>query len=192
MRKTGGSDLDLYLVCSGPVANLPNRLYENDGKGNFHMVGDMGGASGSMRGRGDAVVTADYDLDGFLDLFVLNGAGPAPFGYDGPHQLFHNSGNENHWIEIDLEGVKSNRDGIGAKVELETTGTVQVRGQGGGMHCYSQNHQRIHFGLGSNKMVDRITVFWPSGIVQHLKDVVADQIITIRESAEINRTASVR
>jgi hypothetical protein len=175
-------DLDLYLVCAGPVANLPNRLYENDGKGNFQMVQDAGGATGSLRGRGDAVVTADYDLDGFLDLFVLNGAGPAPFSYDGPHQLFHNSGNNNHWIEIDLEGVTSNRDGIGAKVELETGGVTQVRGQGGGMHCYSQNHQRIHFGLGPNKVVDKITVHWPSGLVQHVTNIAGDRIIKIKES----------
>jgi hypothetical protein len=176
-------DLDLYLVCSGPVANLPNRLYENDGKGNFYMVQEAGGAAGSLRGRGDAVVTADYDLDGFLDLFVLNGAGLAPFGYDGPHQLFRNSGNDNHWIEIDLQGVTSNRDGIGAKVELETGGVTQVRDQGGGMHCYSQNHQRIHFGLGSNKAVDRITVYWPSGIVQHVTKFAGDRVITIKESS---------
>ena len=77
------------MVCAGSVENLPNRLYENDGEGNFRMIPHAGGAAGSKSGRGDAVVAADYDRDGFLDLFVTNGAGPAPFGYDGPHQLFH-------------------------------------------------------------------------------------------------------
>jgi hypothetical protein len=176
-------DLDLYLVCAGPVENLPNRLYENDGKGNFRLVPDAGGASGSSLGRGDVVVTADYNGDGFLDLFVTNGAGLEPFGH-GPHQLFHNLGNGHHWLEIDLDGVVSNRDGIGASVELEAGGVVQRREQQGGMHGYAQNHQRLHFGLAHNTNVGWLRVRWPSGRVQRITDVQADQIIRIRESAE--------
>ena len=175
-------DVDLYLVCTGPIENLPNRLYENDGKGNFRMVPDAGGAAGSKLGRGDVVAVADYDRDGFLDLFVTNGADPSsPFVDDGPHQLFRNQGNGNHWIEIDLEGTVSNRDGIGASVVIEAGGVVQIRGQGGGMHRFTQDHQRIHFGLGKHKNVDRLTIRWPSGIVQHLENVAAGQILTISE-----------
>ena len=176
-------DLDLYLICAGIVENLPTRLYENDGKGNFRMVPDAGGASGSMTGRGDAVVTADYDRDGFLDLFVTNGAGLEPFG-NGPHQLFRNLGNGNHWLEIDLEGVISNRDGIGASVELEAGGVVQSREQRGGMHGYAQNHQRMHFGLAHNTKVGWLRIRWPSGRVQRITDVQADQILRVRESAD--------
>jgi hypothetical protein len=176
-------DLDLYLVCAGAIENIPNRLYENDAKGNFRMVPNAGGASGSMTGRGDAVVTADYDGDGFLDLFVTNGAGLEPFA-NGPHQLFRNRGNGNHWLEIELEGVISNRNGIGASVELEAGGVVQRREQRGGMHGYSQNHQRLHFGLAHNKKVDWIVVRWASGRVQRITDVQADQILRIREPAD--------
>jgi ASPIC and UnbV/FG-GAP-like repeat len=176
-------DIDLYLVCTGPIENLPNRLYENDGKGNFTLVPDAGGAAGSKLGRGDVVAIADYDRDGFLDLFVTNGADPSsPFVDEGPHQLFRNQGNGNHWIEIDLEGTVSNRDGIGASVVLEAGGVVQIRGQGGGMHRFTQNHQRIHFGLATYKTVDRLTIRWPSGIVQRLENIAANQILTIRES----------
>ena len=174
-------DLDIYLVCTGRVANLANRLLENDGHGNFREVSGAGGAAGSRLGVGDSVVTADYDRDGFLDLFVTNGSGSLPFADEGPHQLFHNMGNGNHWLEIDLEGTVSNRDGIGASVVLEAGGVVQIRGQGGGMHRSSQNHQRIHFGLAQHTVADRLTVRWPSGIQQQLEKIQADQILRIKE-----------
>ena len=178
-------DMDLHLVCTGPVENLPNRLFENDGKANFVIVPDAGGAAGSKLGRGDVVVTADYDRDGFLDLFVTNGSDPtSPFTEEGPHQLFQNAGNSNHWLEVELEGVRSNRDGIGAKLILEAGGTVQVRGQGGGMHRFSQDHQRIHFGLGNHAIVDRLTVRWPSDINQTLENVAVDQILKIQEPVQ--------
>jgi hypothetical protein len=174
-------DVDLFLVCTDPVDNTPDRLYENDGQGGFSLVPEAGGATGAEAGRGDSVVTADYDRDGFLDLFVLNGAGAVPFGYDGPHQLFRNRGNGNHWIEIDLEGVRSNRDGIGAVVEVSAGGVTQVRDQGGGMHNFSQNHQRLHFGLAENEIVDEITVYWPSGVVQRLQGIEPNQLLSIEE-----------
>jgi hypothetical protein len=177
-------DMDLYLVCAGPTQNLPNTLYENDGAGRFIEVPNAGGAMGSKLGKGNQVVTADYDRDGFLDLFVTNGAGQPPFAYEGPHQLFHNQGNTNHWIEIDLQGTVSNRDAIGAEIELAAGGVTQVRSQGGGIHSFSQNHKRLHFGLAKHSRVDRITVKWPSGIVQHLKNIAADQILHIKESSQ--------
>ena len=63
-------DVDLYLVCTGPTENFPNILYENDGNGNFVKIPNGGGAEGSGRGRGNQAVTADFDRDGFLDLFL--------------------------------------------------------------------------------------------------------------------------
>ena len=174
-------DIDLYLVCTGPTQNMPNILYENDGSGHFIEVSNAGGAAGSNEGRGNQVISGDYDRDGFLDLFVTNGAGPPPFSNEGPHQLFHNKGNTNHWLEIDLQGTLSNRDGIGSVIELAAGGVTQLRSQGGGIHSFSQNHQRVHFGLGKHSRIDQITVKWPSGIVQHLHNVEADQILRITE-----------
>jgi hypothetical protein len=178
-------DVDLYLVCTGPVENIPNRLYENYGKGHFRLVPEAGGAAGSKLGRGDVVAVADYDRDGFLDLFVTNGADPSsPFVDEGPYQLFRNQGNGNHWVQIDLQGTVSNRDGIGASVIVEAGGVVQRRGQGGGMHRFTQDHQRIHFGLGKHQSVDRLTIRWPSGSVQQLQNIAADQILTVRETTQ--------
>jgi len=176
-------DMDLYLVCAGPTENFPNILYENDGHGNFTKVPEAGGAAGSDQGRGNQAVAADFDQDGFLDLFVTNGGGPPPFANRGPHQLFHNVGNGNHWLEIDLQGVKSNRDGVGAEIALEAGGKVQVRMQGGGMHSFSQNYKRIHFGLGPNAVAQKMTITWPSGVVQELRNIKADQILTVKEDA---------
>jgi hypothetical protein len=174
-------DIDLYLVRSSLVMNQSNVLYENTGTG-IVAVPEAGGAAGSSAGKGESVVAADYDRDGFVDLFVTNGKGGAPFNI-GPHQLFRNVGNDNHWLEIDLEGVLSNRDGIGTKVLATAGGITQMREQAGGMHKYSQNHQRIHFGLGNHTMVDQLTIIWPSGIIQELTNISADQILLIIEQA---------
>lgn len=176
-------DIDLYLVCTGPTQNMPNILYENDGTGNFSEIPNAGGAAGSNEGRGNQVSICDYDRDGFLDLFVTNGAGPPPFSNEGPHQLFHSKGNTNHWLEIDLQGTLSNRDGIGSTIELEAGGMIQMRSQGGGMHSFSQNHKRIHYGLGQNTKIDRITIRWHSGIVQELREIAVDQILQVIEPA---------
>lgn len=174
-------DIDLYIAATGPIENLPNVLYENDGNGVFTKVVGAGGAAGTILGRADSVSTVDYDMDGFLDLFVVNGKSKAPFDEDGPYQLFHNLGNSNAWLEIDLEGVLSNRDGIGAKVFITAGGITQVRQQGGGMHNRTQNHKRLHFGLGTNQFADNITVEWPSGLTQVLGHTPARQVIRIIE-----------
>ncbi len=174
-------DLDLYLACQSVTGNQKNILYENFGQGIFQLVGNAGGASGSMDGRADTVSTADYDRDGFIDLLVTNGYGSVPFA-DGPTQLFHNRGNDNHWLEIDLEGKESNRDGIGAYLLLTTNNISQYRLQGGGMHGFTQDSPRIHFGLASNKVAESLVIHWPNGTVQTLLNVPADQIIRVVES----------
>ncbi|MEM9056823.1 MAG: CRTAC1 family protein, partial [Pseudomonadota bacterium] len=177
-------DIDLYLVATGPVANLPNLLYENLGGGTFRRVTGAGGAEGSLKGRGDSVSVVDYDGDGFLDLFVTNGTSKAPFERDGPYELFRNLGNDNHWLALDLNGVQSNRDGIGARVTVTAGGRTQLREQTNGMHHRTQNHRRLHFGLGANTRADTIVIHWPSGIRQVLRDIAADQVLQVVEPAQ--------
>lgn len=173
-------DIDLYLVCRSPVGNLPNRLYENLGDGTFVIIPNGGGAEGSTIGRGDSVASADYDEDGFVDLFVTNGLGYVPFD-NGPDQLFRNLGSDNNWLEIDLEGTASNRDGIGAQLFITAAGVTQFREQVGGMHAKSQNYQRIHFGLAQNDVVDNLIVAWPSGIRHEITNIPTNQIIRVVE-----------
>jgi hypothetical protein len=174
-------DVDLYLVCGLGLTNAENVLLENLGNAIFKPLIGAGGAGGSLEGIGDAVAVADYDSDGFLDLFVTNGReiDPVP---GGPSQLFHNLGNSNHWIEIDLVGTVSNRDGIGARVLLTAGGQIQLRSQYNGIHDRAQNHKRLHFGLGRFESIDLIEVYWPSGIVQELRNIDADQIVKIVEA----------
>ena len=173
-------DMDIYLVCRGQVQNRPNRLLVNNGSGVFQLAPLAGGAEGSTAGRGDSGGAADFDNDGFLDLFITNGNGEPPFT-EGPYQLFRNVGNANHWLELHLRGVRSNRDGVGAKVIITAGGTRQVRQQSGGVHRIAQNHERLHFGLGGNTLATQITISWPSGTVQTLYQVPADQIMDVTE-----------
>ncbi len=175
-------DVDLYLVRSSTGENLPNCLYENNGVGYFIRVRNAGGAAANVDGRGQSVTVADYDRDGFLDLFVTNGRGAYPFS-EGPDQLFRNRGNSNNWLQIDLEGSVSNRDGIGAKVLVVTPdGKTQARENGGGIHWAQQDQKRIHFGLAQNDSIVELTVFWPSGIVQRLRNVAVNQVLRIIET----------
>jgi hypothetical protein len=162
-------DVDVYMVCRGGAQNLPNRLYINDGTGRFTLVPNAGGAEGPVgaavadgAGTGDSVTVADFDNDGFLDLFVVNGLNLQPSRLGGPAKLYRNAGNPNKWLQLDLDGTSSNRDGLGAKVFVTTAdGKTQLREQDGGYHRWSQNDQRLHFGLGANSLITRLRVEWP-------------------------------
>lgn len=182
-------DVDLYLICRSGVQNLANRLYENLGNGVFALVPGAGGAAGPQGiavadgvGTADSVVVADYDVDGFPDLFVTNGLNLRPKGLGGPDLLFRNQGNANHWIEIDLEGTTSNRDAVGARVQVTAGGVTQLRVQDGGYHRWSQNSMRLHFGLAGNANAQQIRVVWPNGATQQLNNVAADRVIRIVQS----------
>ena len=175
-------DIDLYVVRSSSISNFPNYLYENRGDGTFVQLAGAGGAEGSTQGRGQSVTMADYDRDGYLDLFVTNGRGAYPFN-KGPDQLFRNISTGNNWLQIDLEGTVSNRDGIGARLFATTPdGRTQLRENGGGIHWAQQDQKRIHFGLAQNQTVSELVIHWPSGIIQKLKDVPVNQVLRVVES----------
>jgi hypothetical protein len=177
--------LDLFVVASGDIGKQENVLLLNRGGGRFDVVPGAGGAAGDGKGVGDSVTLADFDNDGFLDLLVTSGGSMGrSFGLpasSGGYRLYRNLGNANNWLQIDLEGTKSNRDGIGARVELSASGTKQVRIQDGGVHHRGQSHMRLHFGLAKHAQAERVTVRWPSGTVQELTGVKANQILRIKE-----------
>ena len=180
-------DVDLYVVRSSSISNFPNHLYENRGDGTFVQLAGAGGASGSTQGRGQSVTMADYDKDGYLDLFVTNGRGAYPFN-EGPDQLLRNISSGNNWLQIDLEGTVSNRDGIGARLFATTPdGKTQLRENSGGIHWAQQDQKRIHFGLAQNQKISKLVIHWPSGIVQRLTDVPVNQVLHVVEEG-VQRT----
>lgn len=182
-------DLDVYMACRNGVDNLANRYYDNQGDGTFKEVINHGGegpvGAGIQFGVADSVITADYDLDGFMDLAVSNGLLFYPVSLGGPDTLIRNQGNSNHWIELDLVGTVSPRAAIGAKVYVTSGGKTQLREQSSGYHRWSQNHSRIHVGLAGNTSVDEIRVEWPSGHVDVFNNVSADRLYDVVESGQI-------
>jgi hypothetical protein len=169
---------DLYIVAGylkGFMLAEPNALFLNNGDGTFTDVSAESGADDSGRGRTAAF--ADYDGDGFVDIFVANfGEPPLLYHNDGPGQ-----GNGHHWIEVELEGTVSNRNGVGAKVRVSAGGLTQLRQVQCGDSLGAGSDMAVHFGLGEATQVEQIEVVWPSGRVQVLTEVPLDRRITITE-----------
>jgi hypothetical protein len=178
-------DLDIYLLVGGTKRkNINDILFRNNGDKTFTDVTKAVGLNQSFSGRGCGVAFSDYNNDGFLDLFLTNGKGREPYvpGKEaGPYVLYKNRGNSNHWLKIKLIGTKSNRDGIGAQLELHTGNQVQYRQNNGGMEGYIQNSKLIYFGLANTKVVDKLEIVWPSGSKKIVSNLQADQLLVITE-----------
>jgi len=120
---------------------------------------------------------ADYMNDGKMDAFVVN--------LGGKGTLLHNvSTGAGHWIAIKLAGTKSNRDGIGARVEVFANGKRHTAERVAGSGYLSQDDDRIHIGLGAATMVDKLIIRWPSGIEQTLEKLSVDRVLTVQEPGE--------
>ena len=181
-------DLDIYLACTDSVSNLPNQLYLNDGQGNFTQTlshgaeGAIGVGLDSKAGTADSAFIADFDLDGRMDIALVNGMGLRPLHIGGPHQLIRNtSTNDNHWIELKLVGTLSNRDAMGAKVFVTTSdGTVQLRELNQSHHRWGHSDKTVHFGLGQHDMAT-INIEWPNGATDTFSDLSANTFYSLTE-----------
>ncbi|HKK38139.1 MAG TPA: ASPIC/UnbV domain-containing protein, partial [Cryomorphaceae bacterium] len=174
-------DIDLYAVRTNNAKNMENVLWENDNNLSWVRHDGAWGAIGNGEGIGESVTTVDYNNDGFMDLYVTNGSSIFWLEEASTNLYENQADNGNNWLKVQLEGVTSTPQGLHAKVILHAGGVSQLRYQHGGMHRYSQNDTRLHFGLAQNTMIDSLEVFWPSGIRQVITDTDVNLILTITE-----------
>ena len=173
-----GHDLDT-IELTNPQLHYrePMLLARNTGKGFV----DVSATSGSVfheawAGRG--LATGDLNNDGRIDAVVTTNDGAA-------HVLRNETNTGNHWIILKLTGHKSNRDAIGSVVKIVTAQGAQWGTVSTASSYLSSSDKRLHFGLGKASTIDTIEIRWPSGIVQQVRSVKADQILSVDEPAAI-------
>lgn len=170
--------LDLYYVAgeTGLYAyEQPNAFFENNGDGTFTDISIASGLDDPGRGRNSSM--ADFDGDGFVDIFVGN-YGTAP-------SLFRNNsadlGNTNNWLSVTVEGTVSNRDAIGTRLTLTTPdGVSMMREIDSGPSHGGGDYRAAYFGMGTNA-TGELTVRWPTGVTQVIGTVNANQAIQLVE-----------
>ena len=178
-------DLDIFIANGDAhyLVGWESLLLENQGDCRYRNAADKGGAYFKTRVRARGSAVADYDNDGHLDVLVTLLADRAVLLKNR-----HPSGH--HWIALDFEGTRSNRDGYGARVRLSAGGRMRFAEHRCPVGFLSQADRRLHVGLGHAATVERIEIKWPSGEVQTLNNVGADQILKVKEpGARKERTA---
>jgi hypothetical protein len=179
---------DVFVAGSHVVDNVelynpssryeePCFLYRNTGDGKIEDLSQRVGEDLQVAGAWRGVASADLDNDGNLEVAVSQ--------LNGPAAIFVKKGGTDHnWILLDLEGTRSNRDGIGARVRL-------VLPSGRSLHehvttangIYSASDKRVHFGLGPEEAITSIEITWPSGIVQRIEKPAVNQVLRVVEEA---------
>jgi hypothetical protein len=175
--------LDIMVFHGGLIHMIPmeHSVFKGLGGGRFEDVSRSAGAVVNARTVARGACFADYDNDGKVDAFVVN--------LGGRGTLLHNvSTGTGHWIEIRLRGSNtpskhsaSNRDGIGAMVDVWAGGQHQLAERVASSGYLSQNDGRLHFGLGAADTIDKLVVHWPSGRTQTLQNLSADRVLTVEE-----------
>ena len=175
--------LDIYLATGAPQMGRLERdaLFRNNGDGTFTDA-TLALGLGNI-GKGHGVTFGDVDTDGDVDIYVPVGGA---FIGDQWHNLFYqNTGTGNNWLTLKLVGVKSNRDGIGAKVTLRVGDSVIYREVSGGCGFGSTNSLSLEIGLGKHTKVDTLEIVWPSGQVDTHRNLSVNQKRVITEGKSL-------
>ena len=168
--------LDNSMEVEHRAYRLPDRVFRNVGNFRFQDVSGAAGADMAVAAAHRGAAFGDLNNDGKVDavVTVMNGS---------PEILMNRTKGGGHWILLKLVGVKDNRDGLGTKVKITTAHGSQWNEATTAVSYNSASDKRVHFGLGEDAVISRIELVWPSGVVQVLKDVKADQVLTVRETA---------
>ena len=170
-------------ASSGPLLNIGdhslngrenNVLFRNNGDGAFSEVGWVNGAGRIEDGRGLAVL--DADSDGRLDIVLRN--------FYQAAGLLQNRRGSGHWIGFELEGTRSNRDAVGARIRVRSGELWQTRVVTTGSGYLSSSSLRQHFGLGNATHVDEVVIDWPSGERSELRNLEVDRLHSVTEGVE--------
>lgn len=196
-------DMDAFIVNH----DFQNRLFRNNGDGTFTDVINGSGIKSDDLGAWENAA-GDFNNDGFIDIFsqlqnelylgqgdltftgmeapVMPGA-IADLNHDGYLDVYRNSQvwlnapNGHHWIKTSLFGIISNRNGIGARIEIYGPWGIQTREVRSGQSYSPMSSLNTHFGLGQNDLVDSLIVYWPSGMITRLFELAADSLYLIPE-----------
>lgn len=162
------------------VAGSSQHLFRNNGDKTFTAVANL-----FDNNIMESCAVGDLNRDGFLDILsgyanIFN----SPSGISDA--LWMNTGNANHFLGIKLEGVQSNRNGIGARITLHTAAGIQIREVRSGEHYGIMNSLNTVLGLGSNPVIDSVVIQWPSGHRDKIQDIPSDTYITVKEGGCIS------
>lgn len=154
-------------------SKTPRAVFRNLGKGVFEELIEAAGPGVAAAHRSRGCAFGDFDNDGDVDMLIVNLNEP-------PSLLRNDLSGKSNWLKVKLEGVKSNRSAIGARVLAHYGGKTQAQAVLSQSSFFSCNDSRLHFGLGNSTSAD-IEVYWPSGLHEIFKQIAPNQLITLRE-----------
>ncbi len=155
----------------------PRAVFRNLGNRTFEELGTEAGPGVTDAHCSRGCAFGDFDNDGDLDILIVNLNEP-------PSLLRNDMKGKQNWIKVKLEGVKSNRSAIGARVLAHYGGKIQAQAVLSQSSFYSCSDSRLHFGLGGSASVD-LDIYWPNGLHEKYKELPANQLVTLREGAGI-------